>query len=403
MNQRESALPVMLFLQVLNRKRKVFAVSALLIFAAVILLFVTRTRTYDATVTFEFQKEGAGALNLDSLMGGMSGGSSGVLGENVDMQTQSTILQTDTIEMRVIDDLHLEGTKDFKPKFSLLGTVLGWVTPHDPVVATTSDTLEGSPIRRMLALQVFKKNVHVAVIAGRHLVPVTYTSTNPELAANVANDLVHRLVEYSFETKFTATNEVSTWLEHQLGDLRKQSEDLQAQVVALQKTTGLYGVSGVGLNDKPSVYSPVLEQLQQATMAYSSAQENAVMKASIYKTVESGDADLISQLSGTGTVASASQGVTSTLTLIQNLRSQEASLEAQIAQDAVKFGAAYPRLVEERASLARVQQSLREEIGRVQARAKNDYEIARRQLEGSEKAYFATRAEASKLNDRTIE
>jgi len=403
MNLIDSPLPVMNLLKILNRKRRVFAVSALLIFVAVLLIFITRTRTYDSTATFQYQKEGAGALNMDSLMGGMSGSGSGILGENVDLQTQSAILQADTIELKVIEDLQLEGTKDFVPKFSLINTILNSITPRDPEVGATSKALEDSPLRRRQVLSVFKKNLHVNVVAGTHLVEVTYTSTDPRLAAQVANALVHTLVEYTFETKFTATNEVSEWLEHQLGDLRKQSEDLQEKVVDLQKTTGLYGLTGVGTDGKAMVYSPVLERLQQSTLAYSAAEENAVIKGSVYQTIRSGDADLISQLSGTGTTANASQGVASTLNLIQSLRGQEATLEAQIALDAAKFGPAYPTLIEERASLVRVQQSLRDEISRVQERAKNDYEIAQRDLSGAQKEYLADKAEASKFNDRTIE
>jgi succinoglycan biosynthesis transport protein ExoP len=404
MEVREPSLPIQNLFMVLNRKRKVFVISASLIFLAVITMFVAHARTYDSTAVFQFQKAGAGALNLDSLMGGASsGGGADSIGANIDLQTESAILQADSIELKVIQDLHLEGTKDFKPKFSVFGYLLNFVTPKDPTVASSSNSLEDSPVRRQQVLKVFKKNLHVNVVAGTRLVQVTYTSTDPRTAAAVANALVHSLVEYTFQTKFAATSEVSEWLEQQLGDLRKQSEDLQTRVVSLQKTTGLYGLTGTGPDEKAMVYSPVLERLQDATRAYSEAQANEIMKGSIYRTVQTGDADLISQLSGTGSSANSSQGVTQTLSLIQTLRAQEATLQAQISLDAAKFGPAYPKLIEERASLARVQQSLREEITRVQIRAKNDEQIAENALIGAEKVYTADKQEASKLNDRTIE
>lgn len=400
MNDSQTALPVVNLLKVLNRKRTVFLTATLLALAFVALVYFTRTPRYDSTAIFQFQKEGAGALNLDSLMGGGGGAGGGVLGENVDMQTQSAILQADTIELNVIQSLHLEDTKDFNHKSSWIGSLLDHLMPGPPVVPATSDTLEGSPLRRMRALKVFKQNLHVNVVAGTHLIQVTYTSTDPKLAADVANALVHELVEYTFETKFNATSEVSVWLEHQLGDLRKQNEDLQSKVIALQKTTGLYGLAG---GSGASIYSPALEQLEQATTALSQAQENAIIKGSVYRTVSSGDADLISQLSGSGTLVGASQGVPNTLTLIQSLRAQEATLEAQVAQDASVFGPAYPKLIQERASLAKVKESLRSEIARIQERAKNDYEIAQRDLAGAQAEYAKDKAEASKLNDRAIE
>ena len=49
----------------------------------------------------------------------------------------------------------------------------------------------------------------------------------------------------------------SKWLEGQLGDLRKQSEELQSKVVALQQGSGIFGVGGTDPQGKPVIYSPV--------------------------------------------------------------------------------------------------------------------------------------------------
>ena len=245
--------------------------------------------------------------------------------------------------------------------------------------------------RRASVAKAFARNLKVKVTAGTRLLEVDYTNRDPKVAAAVVNHLVQALIDYTFQTKFTATNQVSQWLEGQLGDLRKQSEQLQSRVVALQQGSGIFGVGGTDPQGKPVIYSPVLDRLQQSTAQLSQAQMNRVLKASVAEVVKTGNAELISQLSGTSIASGSGQGVMNSLALIQNLRLQEATLQAQIDQDASQFGAAYPKLIQERASLKGVQQSLQEEIKRTAERSENDFKVASKAEQGARAAYESDR------------
>ena len=321
---------------------------------------------------------------------------------NIDLQTQASILQSEALALKVVRDLNLEANEDFKPHFSLIGWLMAGVSPSGPADPQHA-SLEDSPSRRAAVNRAFARNLKVKVTAGTRLLEVDFTNRDPKVAAAVVNHLVQALIDYTFQTKFNATNQVSHWLEGQLEDLRKQSEQLQAKVVSLQQSSGIFGVGGTDPQGKPVIYSPVLDRLQQSTAQLSQAQMNRVLKASIAEVVKSGNAEMISQLSGTSMSGSSGQGVVNSLALIQNLRLQEATLESQINQDASQFGPAYPRLIQERASLKGAQQSLQEEIRRTAQRAENDYKIASRTEQGARKAYRIDRTEAEKLNDKSIE
>jgi polysaccharide biosynthesis transport protein len=360
------------------------------------------TRRYTASSVIQLEKSSSDSLGLDSLMGAASGGASDALSVNVDLQTQANILQSEALALKVIKELNLEQNEDFKPHFNPVGWVMGLVSPHGPVDPAAA-SLEDSPGRRRRVLNVFGNNLKVKVTAGTRLLEVDYTNRDPKVAAAVVNHLVQALIDYTFQTKFKATNEVSQWLESQLGDLRKQSEELQSRVVALQQGSGIFGVGGTDPQGKPVIYSPVLDRLQQSTAQLSQAQMNRVLKASVAEVVKTGNAELISQLSGTSIGASSSPGVTNSLGLIQSLRLQEATLQAQIDQDASQFGAAYPKLIQERASLKGVEQSLQEEIKRIAERAANDLEVASKAEQGARAAYQSDRIAAEKLNDKSIE
>jgi succinoglycan biosynthesis transport protein ExoP len=293
----------------------------------------------------------------------------------------------------VIRDLNLEETADFKAKSGVLH--------GEPVV--DSGSLDSSPARRRRALTVFHSNLSVKVRPGTRLLDVTYLAQDPKVSADVANRLVQSLVDFSFQQRFTATNDVSKWLERQLGDLRDESKRLQGRVVELQQSSGIFGVGGNDLQGRPITYSPVLERFQNSTNELSQAQISRVLKQSIYETVKSGDAELLSQLSGTAFAGAGGAGVQNSLTLLQELRGKESTLQSQISQDASQYGSAYPKLVEERASLAGLQQNIAQEIERIRERAKNDYEIAVRTEKGAQGVYDEDRKSAETLNNKGIE
>ena len=265
-------------LRIFHRRKRAIVLTASVVFLLSVCACVFTTRRYTAHSVIQLQKSSSDSLGLDSLMGAASGGASDSLSVNVDLQTQADILQSEALALKVIKDLNLEQNEDFKPHFSPVGWVMGLVSPRgpaDPVHAS----LEDSPGRRGNVVKAFGNNLKVKVTAGTRLLEVDYTNRDPKVAAAVVNNLVQALIDYTFQTKFTATNQVSQWLEGQLGDLRKQSEELQARVVALQQGSGIFGVGGTDPQGKPVIYSPVLDRLQQSTAQLSQAQMNRVLKA----------------------------------------------------------------------------------------------------------------------------
>ena len=151
------------------------------------------------------------------------------------------------------------------------------------------------------------------------------------------NKLTQALVDYSFQTRFDATNQAAGWLSSQLGDLRQQSEQLQRQVADLESKSGVYNLGTVDAQGRDQSYSGVLDKLQQATAALSQAEQNRILRGAILHAAENGDADMLSGLAGNTANGAATN---TTLTLIQSLRAQEATQEAALQQAQLKFGPA---------------------------------------------------------------
>ena len=383
-----------------RRRRRVIVSCVAICFGIAVLACLLSTRRYQAIGEIQVQKESADTLGLDNLMGGAEAASD-ALDASITLQTQANLLESDTLALKAIEDLGLERTADFQPRSEALGWISAWVTPDGPAEAK-GVSLEQSPRRRTRALRIFSSHLTVKVVSGTRLIEIRFLNADPKLAAAVVNELMKGLVEYTFQTRFTATNEASAWLTGQLSDLKKQAEVLQGRVIALQRQSGVVSLGVQDAQGRDQAYSVVVDRLQQATAGLSQATSNRILKGAVDKIVQSGDAELISGLSANG-IASGSPTMTTSLGLIQTLRLQEASLQGQIALDEAKYGPSYPRLEEAKANLGGIDRALHAEVHRVAARSSNDYAVARRAEEESRREFTQEKREADRLNDKAIE
>jgi len=388
-------------------RRKAIILGVLAVVVAITVLFcIFSERRYQATGELQVEKTSLDGLGLSSLIGDASGAGD-ALDSNITIQTEATILQSDTLALRVIKDLNLDSTPDFQPRYgvlSLISDLLSPQGPHDPA----NTPLEGSPRRRSHALIVFSKNLKVKIVPGTRLIDVSYTNPDPRLAAEVVNHLIQALEDFSFQTRYSATSQASKWLGGQLSDLRKESEDLQAKVAELQKDSGVFTLGGGSEVDGKSqggagIYSSVLDRLQQATASMTQAESNRILKRAIYEAAKSGNPELISGLAGNAGSPGLSTGMASSLTLIQNLRLQQASVQGQLDELSAKFGPAYPKLDEVRSNLAAIDKAIRDESDRIEQRAKNDYLVAQQVEDGARGIFNQQKQDADRLNDKAIE
>ncbi len=398
--QSSSDLTVASILAILKQRRQVIALSTVALFLLVALYCVFATPRYKSTGIIEVQRSSSDLLGLENLMATPSGEMGDALNASLDLQTQVEILQSDTLALKVIEDLDLEKTRDFKPHWSPIGAVLG-IFSSTGVADPTSASLEDSPQRRTFVTKVFSNHLKVKPVAGTRLIEISFTHSDPKVAAAVVNDLTRALMDYGFITRNSATNQTSAWLGHQLEDLKKQAHDLQARVVELQRYTGIYSL-GEDAQGRDQVYSATLDQLQQATTALSTATSSRIMKGALYDTISHGDPEMISSLAGSS-IGASSATVQNSLTLLQNLRTQQATVAAQLAQDTSKFGSDYPKLADERSNLAYINKAVNDEIERIGERAKNDYEASRAAEGKLQSVYDERKLQAGKLNDRAIE
>ena len=393
----EDVLTLGAMLAIFRRRRAIFLRILCTIVALGSLYCLVATRRYRATSEVQVEKEDSGAFGLENSVMGPDGSGSPTdsLDYNTTLQTQVSILKSEALALAVIRDLKLESTDDyFLPRSSRLVSVPGWLFFWRRPVEPLSVPLAEAPDRRYVTLRIFASHLKVEPVISTRLIDVSYSDPDPRRAAAVVNRLVSLAADFTFQQRFDSTLRASSWLSGQISDLKRQTQTLQARAAALQRDTGMFG------NDASR--NVVLERLDSLNQTLSAAEQNRILKEAVYRVARSGDPELISSLSGNATMGAASSPINNSLTLIQNLRQQEATLRSQLSQDSIRYGPAYPQIEELQAQLRGVESSIIEEVHRLGERARTDYEIAARSETGARSAFEAQKREASRLNDTVV-
>jgi polysaccharide biosynthesis transport protein len=97
----------------LARRRGIIYLSLLTFFLLGVLALIFSTRRYKSVGEIELQKDSTSSLVIQT---GSADAPSDALEVNMIIQTQAKILQSDSLALSVIEDLHLEQTEDYKQK-----------------------------------------------------------------------------------------------------------------------------------------------------------------------------------------------------------------------------------------------------------------------------------------------
>ena len=370
------------------RRRAVLLITAGVVLLLIAVYCIVATPEYQSASVIQVLNEPPNGMGS---VGGSESGSTGSDAQSAPItdKTEAAILSSDTLALDTIERLHLDREWPVPKTKHFSFPRLHAVPAPNPAVAR-----DQANIRR------FHQHLSVEPMTGTRLISIQYTDPNPAVAAQVVNALAQSLIAFTFNSRHDATTSASSWLSGQLATLREQSQVLQSKVAQLQQQSGVYGISASDASGHEQSYSALIDQLQQATQALNQAEQNRILKGAIARVAETGDADALSGLGGN---AASGSGFTGSLSLIQSLREQQATLRAEIAQLSARYGNAYPRLAEDRQKLQSINQAISDELGRVKARAQSDYQIAEAGETAARTRYDQIQRTATQANNKAIE
>jgi uncharacterized protein involved in exopolysaccharide biosynthesis/Mrp family chromosome partitioning ATPase len=377
---------------ILNRRRAWIHSSLALCIGLAALYWACATPHFKATAVIEIQKESHGAFGLDNTTSDQqSTPISDSFDDNLTLQTEIGILESDALTLDVIRRTGLENSPDyFAPHhgvFPALRKLLFWRRPLEPL----STSLADAPNRRYVALNAFAHHRKIATDAGTRLISIDYSDPDPARAAAVVNTLVQALSDYGFQSRSSAAAQSASWLSAQLAGLRQQTDALDARAATLDRASGNYG-------DDDS-HNPVLARLDSLNATLSAAESSRIVREAIWRAVENGDPEVISGLGGN---PNAGPNTQNSFALLQSLRAQESAIKTQIAESANRYGENWPAFAEQRAHLESIQDSIQEEVHRLGERAHTDYEVSLQSENAARDAFTQQKNLASQLTGSAV-
>lgn len=365
--------------------------------------------TYQATATIELNKQGSGMdLGLgDALSSTFGGGAESLL---TDLQTETAILEGDSLALAVIQQLKLATVPPFASKADAIG----------PEKAEAGLPLEQAPITRTRLLTVFRGHLRVVPERGTRLIQVSFQSHDQNQAAQVANELVEAYKSNYRQTHYDATTETSGWLTTQLTDLKTNVEEAEKKLTDFEKANGILSFNmatpsatfgkeptggGGGFNGA-EIHSPIIQKLDEVNQELTQAEANRIGKEAIYRLTQTGNADVIMGLQG-DTLAQQSQSMVLTqgggLSNLQLLRSQQGQLKVQLAEAATSYGVNNRHLKDFEVQIKSLDEQISQELQLITKRAFADYQLSKQTEDEIRRQFEQQQAAASKLNDVAIQ
>jgi uncharacterized protein involved in exopolysaccharide biosynthesis len=158
-------------------------------------------------------------------------------------QTQIRILESRSLARRTAELMNLPKrpvtAAPMVAPLTLVGTVKGaarWVKhlvvgTEAPTPASAPASSEPQDLMAPYAAQVLG-SLTVSPVRNSRLVDISFSSSDPQLAADMANAHAKAFIQQSAEMKYSASKDATDWLSDRLADQRKKVEESEA---ALQK------------------------------------------------------------------------------------------------------------------------------------------------------------------------
>jgi succinoglycan biosynthesis transport protein ExoP len=329
----------------------------------VVVLLVTflMSPIYNVTATLQIIQD-----NPSALMGGEKTDPLGVLAGSSELdrfyETQYKILQSPTIAYGLIDSLKLQDHPSYKR--------MERKNPDDP-----------PEVIRQKYAQYLLDNLKVEPVKNSYLVDISYKSTDKELAQKIPEVMQKEYLKLSMATRQQSYAMLREWLDNELERLGNKLELSEKSVYADGQKKDFLSL------ETPETNVTIQKYIEVSRLLTTAQADKAGKEAQYRQIKEKGaDAPLITNHA-----------------LIQQLRQQLIGLEAQVSGDNKIFGHNFPDNKAQTTKLRDLRQRLNQEIKRLEASIRADYEAASRAESLLQKEFDLQKAKVIDLQNSLVQ
>jgi polysaccharide biosynthesis transport protein len=378
------------------KKRKLMIIVIAMIVTSVVTVEVYRTKsTYQAATTVEIGRDNR-TLRSGNLIF-QTEESDDMFYVQSAMKTRIRQLQSRPLLEDVVVNLKLDQNSHFmdvntrKSILESVKTIAGRFTPQEkwvppPVQETTAAASSGERSREESAhlapyVDVLAANMAAEPLADTRMLVISFTHTDPALAADIVDNIAQVFIQRSFESKTERYSNASEWLDKSTREMRATVEKAERELADYSSNHNIYSSDG-----KENL---AIEKLTRLHGEVTRAQTERLLKQSIYEEVKA------------GRVAQLPDAFSDPRT--GELRKRLGELAVSLAQLETTFGPKHPKVVETKEQMAAIQRQIDESKSSLQEKLNADYERAVRDEASLTNALAIAKQEAAQQNQASIQ
>jgi len=372
------------------RKHKWLVITTVLIITSLATLMMYRARSiYQASTMVEIGKESNTLVKSGDII---------LQNDDFDpfyllnIKTKLLFLQSRSLLEDVVVHLKLDQNPKFLnlPPERLQAQSQSVAPPPADATATRPDG-EAMRSREEVArlrpyVRMVEGGMSVEQVPETRAISISYTHTDPEIAALVANGIAQEFLDRNFQSKLNKFTRTSNWLDKSTRDLKAKVEHAEQALTDYTREHNIFATE-----EKETLTTNELRVLHEQVMR---AEADRMLKESLYEEVTQGR---VAQLPE----AFADMIYKSSPKLV-SLQKELGELMTTAAQLSVKYGPENPRVVEIKQQINAIQEQLDASRRALEGKLKADYERAVRDEQALKAAFDRSKAAAVKENQASI-
>ncbi|MBH0052304.1 GumC family protein [Pseudoalteromonas sp. SWYJZ19] len=308
-----------------------------------IMITLTLPNRYVATSKLLIEAEQAKAVSFQEVYGLDSNKKEYYL-------TQFEVIKSDSIAREVIKTLDLKEHNDFIIEPSYFSTIKSELVSFLPFISSPElnslSLLEIADHKMLSLVSIFKENLTVAPIQNTQLVKISFESSDPKLAALIANTVGEVYIETQMRAKMGITQQASSWLNTRLSQLRIQLDDSEARLQAYREQQQLVDIEGIA-----GLATQELEQISQQLIVARNEKNNLESINRVISEYGNNNLELLGSM----------PEITSHK-VIQDVKREVILVERKLSDLGEVYGPKHPRMISAQAELATVKNNLNKQI-----------------------------------------
>jgi len=382
------------------RKRKLVLIVIAVIVTSVVTVEVFRQKSiYQASTTIAIEKENRTLVQSGDLIV-QTDESDDTYYVAMGMKTKIRLLQSRPLLEDVVVNLKL----DQNPAFTDITTQKSYLeaiktigsrfrgqrdatsstaVAETPISASAGDVVRSRQESARLApyVDVLAGNLTAEPLPDTRMLVISFTHTDPSLAANIVDNVAQVFMQRSFENKTERYSSTSGWLDKSTREFKARVEEADQNLVNYSKANNIYSLEG-----KENLATDKLTRLHdQATRA----QTERMLKESLFQEVKA------------GRVAQLPEAFSDPKT--NDLQKKLGELTTEVSQLDVTYGPKNFRVIEKKQQIAAIQQQISESRSALEEKLKADYERALRDEASLQAALNLAKTEAAQQNQAAIQ